>query len=252
MRSKRIDEIVDYIYRNKTLTLDQICQQFHISKSTLRRDLNAILSAGDIEKIYGGVTVSQRRELVSFDERNIKHPEEKKRIASAAAQLIENGDVIFIDSGTTTLHLLEAISDLKNITVLTNNLEIIIRAVPFPNISVISLSGVLMRETFSFAGTNAAQVLQNYNISKAFMAASGFSAQNGVMNSSPLETDIKITAIERSRQVYLLADSSKCNAVSLMTYCDLGKVDTLVTDAEPSPEIRESMEKSGGRILIAP
>ncbi|TQI66620.1 DeoR family transcriptional regulator [Clostridium sp. KNHs216] len=251
MRSKRIEEIKAYIYDNKTVTLDQICEKFKVSKSTLRRDLDEILMESDIKKIYGGVTAIPKRELTSFEERNISNSAAKEQIAAAAAELVEDGDIAFIDSGTTTLHIVDYIRDKKKITILTNNVEIILRAIPYDNINIISLSGTLNRKTLSFTGTSSAQVLQNYNISKAFMATTGFSIANGVTNSSPSESDIKRMAVKRSQQVYLLADSSKFGAVSLITYCDLSQVNVLITEAEPPKEIRSFITGSGGRILLA-
>ena len=251
MRSKRIEEVRNYIYENKTVSLDQICHKFNISKSTLRRDLEYILSDGDIKKIYGGVTVLPNKRLIPFEARNIANPEKKIQIAAAAAQLIENGDIIFIDSGTTTMHILEYIKDKKDITILTNNVMTILQAISYEDINIITLSGTLNRKTLSFTDNYGAQILQNYNISKAFMATAGFSIANGVTNSSPSEAALKHMAVERSQSVYLLADSSKCGDVSLITYCGLEQVDMLITDSEPVPEIREFMEKNGQKILIA-
>ena len=251
MRSQRIEEIKNYIYENKTVTLDDICGSFHISKSTLRRDLNAILQSSDIKKIYGGVTALPKKGLISFEERNISHLEVKRKIAQAAARLIEENDIIFIDSGTTTLPIIDYIKEKKNITILTNNVEIILHAIPYENINVISLSGTLSRKTLSFTGPSAIQVLQNYNISKAFMASTGFSIISGVTNSSPSESDIKRAVVQRSQKVYLLADSSKCNVVSLITYCGLDKIDTLITEAYPPKEICNFIQNSGNDILIA-
>ncbi len=251
MRSKRIEEIKDYIYENKTITLDQICKNFKISKSTIRRDLDEILENSDIKKIYGGVTVLSKKELTSFEERNISNLKTKERIADAAGELVDDGDIIFIDSGTTTLHIIDSIITKKNLTILTNNVQVISRAIPYDNLNVISLSGTLNRKTLSFTGSSAAQVLQTYNISKAFMAATGFSIVSGVTNSSPLESDVKRMAVQRSQQVYLLADSSKCGVVSLITYCGLNKVSALVTDAYPPKEVCRYIEEHGGKILIA-
>ncbi len=251
MRPKRIEEIKDYIYENKTVTLDQICENFDISKSTIRRDLNEILENSDIKKIYGGVTVLSKKELTSFEERNISNLKIKERIAATAAELVEDGDIIFIDSGTTTLRIIDSIITKKDLTILTNNVEIILRAIPYDNLNIISLSGTLNRKTLSFTGSSAAQVLQSYNISKAFMATTGFSIVSGVTNSSPMESDIKRMAVQRSQQVYLLADSSKYGVVSLITYCNLNKVTALITEAYPPKDVCSFIEESGGKILLA-
>lgn len=251
MRPKRIEEIRNYINENKTVTLDQICSKFDISKSTIRRDLSEILENSDIKKIYGGVTVLSNKEMSSFDERNLTNQSAKTRIAAATAELIEDGDIIFIDSGTTTMHVIDYISNKKNITILTNNMEIINRAIPYSDINVISLSGTLNRKTLSFIGSSAVQLLQGFNISKALIATTGYSIASGLTCSSPLEADLKRMAIQRSQAVYLLADSTKCGPVSLITYCSLSKVNVLITDANPPIEVVNYIKDRNGRIILA-
>lgn len=251
MKPQRIEEIKNYIYENKTVTLEQICNRFNISTSTLRRDLNEIIATSDIKKVYGGVTVLSKREMTSYDERYITNQTTKKLIASAAAGLIEDGDIVFIDSGTTMPHVISHLVNKKNITVLTNNIEVINAAVPLNNINVIMLSGTLYRKTLSFIGPSAVQLLHAYNINKALIATTGYSIESGLTCSTPLEADLKRVAIERSKEVYLLADSSKYGAVSLVTYCSLNKVNILITEKTPPDEVVEYMEKNGRKILLA-
>ena len=180
MKSKRIEDIESYIYEHKTVTLEQLCTTFNVSMNTIRRDVKELTQNARIKKIYGGVTVkSEQRELLPFSERHISNLEEKQKIAARAAQLVEDGDVIFIDSGTTTFHMIEYMQNKQNITVLTNNLEVIMRGVTCENIKLISLSGEFNRKTLSFVGDTAAEVLKNYNISKAFMASTGISVEGG-------------------------------------------------------------------------
>lgn len=253
MRSLRIEEIKNYIYENKTATLDELCKNFHISKSTLRRDLNTILQPGEnsIRKIYGGVTAFPQKSLIPFEERSISNLEAKRKIAKTAVQMIRQNDIIFLDSGTTTLRMMDVMKDKKNITILTNNEEIILHAFPYENLNVISLGGTLSRKTLSFTGPSAVQMLQNCNIGRAFMGTAGFSILNGVTNSSPSESDIKRVVVQRSQKVYLLADGSKCNAAALTTYCGLNQIDTLITDRPPTEEICSLFRRRGNEILIA-
>ena len=251
MRSKRIEEIRQYLYLHKTVTLDQLCEEFGVSKNTIRRDIEELLADRNIRKIYGGVTVEMKKDLVSFSERNITNLLAKQRIAAKASELVEDGDIIFLDSGTTTFHMIDHLKERQNLTILTNNLEVIMRAIPYDNIRVVSLSGVLNRQTLSFTGYSAAQVLQNYNISKAFMGTTGISVKNGLTNSSPMEFDIKNTAVKRSRQVFLLADFHKFDMVSLMTYCKIEDLDALITDEMPLSPMREYFEEHDIGILLA-
>ena len=243
MRAERIDSIIEFIYRNKNVTLDQICDDFNISKSTVRRDLSEILKDTNLKKTYGGITLKNKwgnkKYLTSFSERNIENADKKLAISKKAANIVEDNDVIFIDSGTTTFYMVDYLGNVNNLTILTNNLEVIFRAVKYKNINLISLSGTLSRETLSFVGATSISTIKNFNISKAFMATTGFSIMNGVTNSSPLESDIKRTVISKSNKIILLADSSKFNSVSLMTYCNLEDIDILVTDKMPDKNISD-------------
>lgn len=251
MRSRRISDIEDYIYENKTVTLDQLCRVFDVSKNTIRRDLKEIIASGNFKKIYGGITVKDSKDLPPFSERNISNLDVKKMIAAKAAELVEDSDVIFIDSGTTTIHMIEHIKDRKNLTIITNNLEVMIRVIPYENIKLISLSGELDRNTLSFTGDTASAVLKSYNISKAFMASAGVSIDGGVTNSSTKEYDIKCTAVKRSNWVYLLTSADKFNAVAIMTYCTLDKLSGIITEEAPPQEIAEYMEEHEINLYIA-
>ncbi|OOM13491.1 DeoR/GlpR family DNA-binding transcription regulator [Clostridium saccharobutylicum] len=231
MRSKRIDLIEQYIYKYKTISLDKLCEEFKMSKNTIRRDIDVLVNKGVIKKVYGGVTINTNKELLSFEERTIKNNFAKSSIAQQCAQFVEDGDCIFIDSGTTTLNIVEHLKDKKNITIFTNNLNAIVQAIPYENIEIICLSGRLSRKTSSFTGLNASDVLSTYNLNKSFIACTGISLENGVTNTSPEEYKIKKVAVSKSSKCFLLADSSKFDVVSLMTFCDIKDLDYIITDA---------------------
>lgn len=251
VRSQRIQEIENFIIEKKSVSLECLCDHFQISMSTLRRDLSVILENGSIHKIYGGVTIQNpRRGLVAFEDRNIVNLRVKQRIARKAADFVNDGDIIFIDSGTTTLYMAEALSAKRDLTVLTNNLAFIFRAMEYETIRIISLSGTLDRKTCSFTGPDTVKLLENYNVSKAFMATTGFSIKNGVTNSSPAETDIKKKAISRSQYICLLADHSKFNAVSLMTYSHMESIHVLITDQTPPHELADYLVQCGVQTVL--
>ena len=252
MRSQRLAEIEQYIYLHKSVTLDELCKVFRVSKNTIRRDIEIIIQNPDIVKTYGGVTINTQTKklLISFKERNLRYQEEKRRIAAAAAALVEDGDSIFIDSGTTTPYMLEYLKD-KTITLLTNNIEVILQAIPYENITLISLSGTLNRKTLSFTGNNAAKLLSTYNIKKSFLAATGVTLENGATNSSPEETCIKEMAVKKSLEKYLLVDSGKFGIVSLLTYSDIKSFSGIITDKIPEEAFCEYAKEHQVFITIA-
>lgn len=251
LRSQRVEAMERYVYERKKVSLDQLCEAFKVSKNTVRRDIEEIVARGNIRKVYGGVSVQGNKELLPFNERNTTNFEAKRRVAAKAAAFVEDGDIIFIDSGTTTRHMIDFIKDKNNLTILTNNLDCIVSAVPHRHIKIISLSGILSRTTLSFTGHGAAKLLETYNIGKAFLASTGISIENGVTNSDPEEYEIKRVAIKRSKQTFLLVDSNKIGVIALLTYCDLKQIDYLVTDAPPPKAYCEYMHSYHRQILIA-
>lgn len=251
MRSKRIEDLKEYIYENKTVTIDQLCETFQVSKNTIRRDIDELVSTDNIKKIYGGVTVESFKPVISFSERNINNLHVKQLIAKKAAELVNEGEIIFIDSGTTTMHMIEYIKDIPDLTILTNSIEVIMRSIPHPNINVISLSGKLNRNTLSFTGSSAIDVLKHYNICKSFIAATGISANGGATNSSPAETEIKRTALLKSQKNFLLVDDTKFDVISLMTFSNFDDIDSVITNAIPPTTLTETLEKNNCTVQLS-
>ena len=249
MKTHRIKNVEDYILKNESVSLDKLCDVFKVSKNTIRRDIKELLEKGKIKKIYGGVTINQKK-LVPFEERNIKNHAEKKVTAEIAAAYINDGDIIFIDSGTTTMWLIDYLKN-KNITILTNNLSAIVSALPYPNLNIISLGGTLKRKTNSFVGNSTSLVLKDYNISKAFMAATGISIARGATNSSVEEYELKKLIVEKSDEIFLLVDSSKFDSISLMTYSPLENLDYIITNKTPPKKYTDFFKKNKINLLIA-
>lgn len=248
MKINRIEQIEQYVTTNQTVSLDKLCEVFQISKNTVRRDINDLVKAGSVKKVYGGVT-AVKRTLVPFEERNIKNRESKRAIGRKAAESVQDGDVIFIDSGTTTPNMVPYLQG-KNITILTQNLNVVLNALPYAELKVFLLGGNLIRSTNSFSILNI-DLLNGYNINKAFLATTGLSIDNGVTNSSPQEYEIKKKVVEKSGTTYLMADQSKFGVSSLMTYCRLEDISCLITDRMPSEKLRAFLADHSIELKIA-
>lgn len=252
MRLKRIDLLEEYIYKHKTVSLDKLCEEFKISKNTIRRDVDVLVNKGVIKKVYGGVTINNSiNELLPFEERTIKNNNAKVDIAKKAADFIEDGDSVFIDSGTTTLNIIDYLNEDINITLFTNSINVILKAIPYQNIDIVCLSGKFNRTTSSFTGLNSSEVLSSYNINKCFMACTGISLENGVTHTSPNEFKIKKVAISKSHKRFLLADSSKFDVVSLMTFCDVKDLDCVITNEHPSSNFIDYFNNYEVKLIVS-
>lgn len=245
MRIKRIDLIEKYIFQQKSVSLDTLCEKFSVSKNTIRRDIETLAEKGTIKKVYGGVTVVEDaktiQKVIPYEERNTVYASEKDLICQKAASFVEDHDIIYIDTGTTCLNLVNYISS-KTCTIITNSLQVYIQAIPYANLNVISLPGRLKRETLSFVGSEIVDYLKTYNISKAFMACTGITIENGLTNATTEEYIVKKAAIENSKTRFILADHSKFGHFSLMTYCNLADIQHIITDTELPDDYKKYCE----------
>ncbi|MDA7025171.1 DeoR/GlpR family DNA-binding transcription regulator [Bacillus sp. CLL-7-23] len=229
MKLMRIKEMEDYILANDTVSLDTLCQVFNVSKNTVRRDINRLAEKGVIKKVYGGVTAIEKPALIPFENRTIQNKDTKTKIAHYASHFIEDDDLIFIDSGTTTQSILDTINPNKQVTIITNSLDIINTAAALEHINLVVIGSTYKRKTQSFVGMDDPSTLDKYNINKAFMAATGVSLTHGLTNCDLLEYEIKKKISEKANEVYLLADHSKFGKSTLLTYAPFSRLDCIVT-----------------------
>ncbi|AJQ26763.1 DeoR/GlpR family DNA-binding transcription regulator [Pelosinus fermentans] len=251
MKEDRINELQNYILEKERASIEELCSVFNVSKNTMRRDINQLESQGKIKKVYGGIILTDKKTTEPFESREVKNRDAKLIIAKLASTLIEDGDIIYIDSGTTTMHMIPYLSDVKNLTIITNNLHVILKALPYQNLNVISTGGTLFRRTNSFVDSGAVSSLKKYNISKAFLATTGISIAKGITNSSSLEYDIKKYIVEHCDKKILLADDTKLGKVSLITYYDLKDIQVFVTNQKPDDEYTDFFS-SNHITLMAP
>ncbi|MCA9766349.1 MAG: DeoR/GlpR transcriptional regulator [Carnobacterium sp.] len=242
MKINRIQQIEDYINQNQTVSIDELREIFKVSKNTIRRDIKQLEEKGVLKKVYGGV-VAVEPSLKNFETRNIDHQEDKMKIANKAAELIKPNDIIFIDSGTTTKNILLDLNREIPFTLITNNLDVINLAIEFPFVEIILIGSTYKRLTRSFVDTTENLVVSKLNIDIAFMAATGFSINNGMSNADPLEHAIKKQIVNRAQQVFLLSDISKLGKSALYSYAPLDTLKGIIVNESLSEEYLNYFEE---------
>lgn len=247
----RLREMEDYIVAQGSVSMEELRKKFNISMNTVRMDVAELVEKGTVKKIYGGACSNEKNKLVPFDERWMKNSNKKMPIGKKAASLIADGDIIYIDSGTTTMYLVDYLVDTKDIVILTNSINVINRGIPLSNLSIICLSGTFDEKTNSFVSADAVNLLAKYNIKKAFMASSGVSEDGAVTNSSPLEYEIKKAAIANSKETFLLVDSDKYGKSALLTYATIKEFDRVVTDSSAHSEFIELCIQNDVEVLLS-
>ncbi len=257
MRVKRIEAIQEYIIKNKSVSMEQLCEEFGVSMNTIRRDIDTLCTRGSVIKVYGGVVantnapVTHAETLRPFTERSSSNNNEKLMISQKAASYVQEGDIIFLDSGTTTLNMIPYLANIPNLTVITYSIPALVELLQYKDIKVISLPGLLLRGTESLVGSCGVNYLSTFNMTKAFMACTGISLSRQVTNATFEEYEIKQAALDRSEQHFLLADHDKFGNAGIMTYADITRMDYIITDDIPAPEYAEYFDEKGVGLDIA-
>ncbi|GAB3056557.1 DeoR/GlpR family DNA-binding transcription regulator [Salinicoccus sesuvii] len=249
MKVKRINQIEDFIKEKKEASLEELKEHFNVSLNTIRRDVNELVKMETVRKVYGGVVYNKDGETTAYEDRNISHLDEKRRIGVYCSRYIEANDIVFIDSGTTTHYVLDDVDRNLSFTLITNSLEVINKAVAFPNVALLIVGDTYKRSTKSFTGISENHTIHKFNINKAFMSATAFSITNGASNTDILENKTKSVVCKRADEVYLLVDASKFGKTSLYTYCNLESIKTIVTDDSIKQDYRTQLEKSKTKVI---
>ena len=250
MKAKRLQEMESFLLHQGFVTMEELKARFGVSMNTVRRDAALLVSSGAAEKVYGGLKAARNSSvLVPYENRLQSMNALKRGICARAAAMVRDGDIVFIDSGTTSVHLIDLMQD-RSITVITNNVEVELRALDLPNIRLIMVPGELNRKTKSITGEDSARFLSVYNTNYAFMAATGISQDGGVTNSSPLEYEIKRQAVSHTECAVLLVTGQKFGVTSLRTYAHLDQFHTVITDKSAPPQWVERMKMQGIDVQI--
>ena len=260
MRVKRIVEVENYIQRMGSATIPQLCDEFSVSVNTIRRDIDTLVKRGSARKVYGGVVAVQNeddaqgipmtRELTDFQIRNQKSVDEKKEIARTAAGLVNDGDTIFLDSGSTTLQMIPELADRKNLTVITYSLPALNELTKYPQIRAVALPGMVLGRTASVVGHSTCQALRQMNCSKAFMGCTGLSLTRQLSNATYEEYEIKQVALQQSKLHYLLVDHEKFGRAALMTYGQISDMDVIITDRMPDEVYRNYLQERDVEVVL--
>ncbi|WP_124101368.1 DeoR/GlpR family DNA-binding transcription regulator [Ruminococcus sp. Marseille-P6503] len=233
LTEERHSIILDTVNRQHVVKLTDLCEMLDSSESTVRRDLNQLARRGLLTKVHGGAIALN--ESFSAYEHNVEEKaslfiEEKTAIARYAASLIEEGDFVYIDAGTTTEKMIDYIPS-KNVTFVTNAF-INAKKLAQKGCRVFIPAGEIKLTTEAIVGAECVISLQNYNFSKCFMGTNGISASAGLSTPDKSEASVKTAVISRSKEVYFLADHSKFDKVAAVTFSSLNR-GMIITDRLP-------------------
>lgn len=249
---ERLAQVRDMLRTQRVVRLDDLCGALGVSQATARRDLQELERLGEARRVHGGAVAlgAGRLQEPFFDDKAGAATEEKARIARHAASLVETGDTVFLDGGSTVVALARLLHDREDITVATNSLRAAM-ALSDGGPQVILVGGELRRRSQSMVGPLTQALLEQLHFDKAFMGTLGVSLAEGVTTTDPNEAFTKRAVMAQSAEKYLLADSSKLDKVTFARSGMLKDFDALITDKQADAKFVSAARKSGVRVVLA-
>lgn len=226
----RMEAILAELEKEQAVSVAHLCRVTGASEATIRRDLNELARRGKLNKVHGGalpVKEEFRGEELDMDVKRELHTPEKQRIARYAAGLIRDDDVVYLDAGSTVMHMVEHIQAVRA-TFVTNSIECAQR-LPRRGLRAYVLGGVLKPGTLAIIGGEAMEALKRYNFTKAFLGTNGIAVGPGFTTPDPEEAMVKAMAAARARETWVLADSSKFGTITAASVLPLDGA-RIVTD----------------------
>ncbi|MFV0381716.1 MAG: DeoR/GlpR family DNA-binding transcription regulator [Breznakia sp.] len=249
MKINRIQEMEAFINEKHSVSNEDLCKMFSVSMQTLRRDLKILEDQGRIHKVYGGVISNNFRlqsTVPTLMDRSGIHTSEKEYIGQLAAKLVDDNDIIFIDSGTTVVHMLAHLKKKKNVTIITHALNVMEQAKTLSNVRFISLGGEYnpLTNTFQFSASN-----YHYQVSKAFIATVAISLEDGLRNMDYKEGAIKNLVMKSAESVFVLCDSSKFSARAFNFFSTIHPICAVVSDEKVKQETIQRFQENDINII---
>lgn len=249
---QRRQQILQQLIEHGSVQVSELVQRHGVSAVTIRADLGQFESQGLATRTHGGATLvrtpPQERDI---HEKDTLNPSVKDTIGAQAARLVKPGDNIIIDSGSTTMTLARHLRLHRELTVMTNGLNIAWELANAPGVELLLTGGLLHKPSLSLQGSQAESSLTTYSFDTLFLGVDGLDLQFGLTTHHQAEASLNHRMVERARKVVVLTDASKFGRVSLHRIARLDQVHTIITDAGITADYREGLQRLGIDVIIA-
>jgi len=246
----RQQQIAQLVERQQRISVADLCELFSISEATARRDLEALAQQGKVDRVHGGaISISNAPPELPILDREREENEAKRQIGQAASGLIQEGETIFLGSGTTVLELARILKTRKGLTIITNSLPVLNQLSGTEN-TIVCLGGVLRLTELSFIGHITEQSLAEVRADKVFIGTQGISLEHGLTNDYLPETLTDRAILRAGKEIIILADHVKFGRVATAMLAPVESVNTIITDKLTSKDFIRDLENLGLRVMV--
>jgi DeoR/GlpR family transcriptional regulator of sugar metabolism len=252
LANQRREKILELLKEDGSAKVIDLAKLFKVTEVTIRQDLEKLEKDGLALREHGGAFLKNVEDQVrSFSLANQDNIDRKELIAKKCLDFIESGDTIILDSGSTTTEIAKKLKDFKNLTVITNALNIALMLGANPGIEVIMTGGEFKPPTLSLTGQKAADFFKGINVQKLFLATAGISLKSGLTYPSISDLVVKKAMIDAAETTYLVADSTKIGKSAFASLGALSLIDYIITDKGIEDKHKEVFRQNEIELIIA-
>jgi DeoR family transcriptional regulator of aga operon len=252
MAEERRTQILQRVRSAGRVKVNELAAHFSTSAVTIRSDLNELHQRGLVLRSHGGAVLPDTIHRESpVDERLKAHAAEKRRIGALAATLINDGETIILDSGTTTLEIAREIKNKQGLQIITNGVNIAAELLDAPGVQLFIVGGTVRRESASISGRFSEEMLAGFSADKMFLSGAGCDIDFGVSGGNLEETMVNRAMLSISREIILVADSSKFSRRSMARIAPFSEIDTVVSDSGLPEDIQARLRSLGCGLMLA-
>ena len=234
---ERRNLILTALQEDKRVLVSELSQRYDVSEETIRRDLEKLEKEGFVKKTYGGAVINEDNNVeLPLMIRKKKNVIGKQRIAELAKDLIEDGDSILLDGSSTAVFIAKRIKDKKNLTVITNSIEILLELSDVSGWKVMATGGTIREGSLAMIGHQTEAMLSEFFVDKAFISCKGIERRAGITDLSESYASLKKAMLSGCKQRILAVDSTKFGSVAFAKIADIKDIPILITDKDPGAE----------------
>lgn len=231
------------------VTVEDLAVRFEVTPQTIRRDLNELCDLRVLSRTHGGAVIASSVENLAYEARRFIAATEKRAIGIAAAALIPNQCSLFINIGTTTEEVANALKTHQNLLIVTNNLNVATALYHRPNIEVILAGGVVRRADGAVVGSSAVELIRQFKVDMAVIGASALDEDGALLDFDPREVAVSRAIIDNARRVLLVCDRTKLERAAPVRIGHMSEVDAFVTDRLTSTKLRDVCAGHGVKVI---
>lgn len=244
--------IQEQLQLHGSVQVSSLATELRVSEVSVRRYLAQMEEVGLLVRFYGGALLPQAVVPdLSFRERVTTHRDEKRRVGAAAADLVRDGDTVALGAGTTVATVAAALVGKRNLSLVTNAINVAWEFAHRPDVRVVMTGGVLRASTYALIGRAAEQTLRDLFTDIAFVGVNGVSPTQGFTTPNPEEAMVNHALLTRSARSVVVVDHSKWGRVALQRIAQVSEVSTVITDDQTPPEQVEAMRRQGVEVIVA-